>query len=141
MSTLAVGMVLGSIAIGMRPPHSHRGILVFLLTTLEGVIFASIGLVPIFVVSCTLAFLMGLANGIVNTILGAMMQELIADEYRGRVFSLTSMIAMGMTPISLAIAGGLTDTIGASIVFIVGGAICMMASLFGLTFREIRELQ
>ena len=141
MSTLAVGMVLGSIMIGMRPPRSQRGIVVFLLTAVEGIIFATLGLVPIFIVSCILAFLMGFANGIVNTILGAMLQSLIADEYRGRVFSLTSMIAMGLMPISLAIAGGLTDTVGASVVFIVGGAICLVASLFGLTFREIRELQ
>ena len=141
MSTLAVGMVLGSIAIGMRPPPAHRGIMVFLLTTLEGVIFVTIGLVPVFIVSCILAFLMGFANGIVNTILGAMMQQLIADEYRGRVFSLISMIATGIMPISLALAGGLTDVVGVSIVFVAGGVLCMIASLFGLTFRDIRELQ
>jgi hypothetical protein len=94
----------------------------------------------IFVLTCILAFTLGMANDTVNPLLGAMMQDLIADEYRGCVFSLTSMIVMGRMPVLFAIAGGLTHVIGAGIVFVVGGALCMIASLVGFTFREIREL-
>jgi DHA3 family macrolide efflux protein-like MFS transporter len=141
MSAFGIGMVAGSIAVGVRPPGARRGIIVFLLTALQGVIFAAIGLVPIFIVSCVLATAMGFFNGIVNTLLAATMQGMIADEFRGRIFGLTSMIAMGLMPISLAIAGGFTDIIGASTVFVAGGVLCAVVSLFGLTFREIRELQ
>ncbi len=141
MSAFGVGMVAGSIAVGVRPPRAHRGIIVFLLTALQGVIFAAVGLVPIFVISSVLAIAMGFSNGIVNTLLAATMQGMIADEYRGRIFGLTSMIAMGLMPISLAIAGGLTDVVGAATVFVAGGVLCAAASLYGLTFHEIRELQ
>ncbi|MBI5030727.1 MAG: MFS transporter [Chloroflexi bacterium] len=140
MSAFGVGMVAGSIAVGVRPPRAHRGIIVFLLTTLQGVLFAMVGLVPIFVISCVLSLVIGFANGIVNTMLSAMLQGMIADEYRGRIFGLMSMISMGMMPISLAIAGGITDLVGSAIMFVAGGVLCAVASLYGMTFREIREL-
>ncbi len=141
MSTFAVGMVAGSIAVGIRAPRSHRGIFVFALTTLQGVIFAAIGLVPVFAITCALSIAMGFSNGMVNTVLAATMQALIADEYRGRIFGLVSMIAMGLMPIALALAGGLTDAIGPGMVIVAGGVLCAAASLVGLTFREIRELE
>ncbi len=141
MSAFGVGMVAGSITVGVRPPQAHRGIIVFVLTAIEGILFAAVGFLPIFAIGSFLSFACGFINAIVNTLLMATMQGMIADEYRGRIFSLMSMIAMGLTPISLAIAGGVTDIVGSATVFVAGGVLCAAASLYGLTVREVRELQ
>ena len=141
MSAFGIGMVAGSIAVGIRPPTTHRGSIAFILTTVEGILFAAVGLLPVFAISSFLAFACGFVNAIVNTLLMATMQGIIADEYRGRIFGLMSMISMGLAPMALALAGGLTDVVGAAMVFIAGGVLCAAGSLYGLTFREIRELQ
>ena len=141
MSTFAAGMVIGSLGVGMRAPRSHRGIIAFLLTTLQGAILAVMGLIPIFVITCALSIAMGISNGIINTLLGATIQGMIADEYRGRMMSLNMLIATGLMPIALALAGGLSDAVGPSMVFVAGGVLCVVTSLVGLTFREIRELK
>jgi MFS family permease len=84
---------------------------------------------------------MGISNGIINTLLGATIQGMIADEYRGRMMSLNMLIATGLMPIALALAGGLSDAVGSSMVFVAGGVLCVVTSLVGLTFREIRGLK
>lgn len=141
MTLFGVGMVLGSIAIGARPPRARRGIITFVLLTLEGILFAAVGLLPIFVIGCLLSAACGFVNAIVNTLLMATLQGIITDEYRGRIFGLMTLISTGLTPIAFAIAGGLADAIGPGMVFVAGGMLCAVASLYGLTFREIRELQ
>lgn len=43
-SAMAIGAVVGNVAIGMRPPNVRRGILIFLGTALSGVLFVALGL-------------------------------------------------------------------------------------------------
>jgi predicted MFS family arabinose efflux permease len=141
MSAFGVGMVAGSIVIGIRAPQTHRGIFVFALTALGGILFAGVGLIPVFAVTFALTTAFGFLIAVVNTALSATMQGLIADEYRGRVFSLDAMISMGLMPIAFALAGGLADIVGAGMVFVAGGVLTTVASLARLLFREIRTLQ
>ena len=141
LSSLGIGMVLGSLGIGVWSPHARRGTLAFTLTTFAGVLFLMVGIIPIFGVTFMLFVVMGAVLAIVNTVLTAVMQEMIADEYRGRVFSLDALISMGLTPVAMALSGVIADAIGPSIVIIAGGVIVVLVSLIGLTFREIRELQ
>lgn len=141
LSAFGLGMVAGSIVIGIRAPRARRGIFVFALTTLGGFLFAAVGLVPMFALTVALTVAFGFIIAVVNTVLTATMQGMIADEYRGRVFSIDMMISMGLTPIAFALAGGLADVVGAGTVFVIGGALTAITSLAGFAFRDIRELQ
>jgi MFS family permease len=141
IASLGIGMVIGSIVVGIWSPQSHRGILAFALCALAGIFFCGIGLIPVFPVTLGLLVATGFSIAIVNTVLNAAMQGMIADEYRGRVFSFDMMVSMGLTPIALALGGALADAIGPGIVIAAGGVLVVIASLAGLLFREIRALQ
>jgi DHA3 family macrolide efflux protein-like MFS transporter len=141
MASLGIGMVLGSLGIGVWSPHARRGALAFTATAIAGVLFLMVGIIPIFGVTFILFVTMGVLIAIVNTVLTAVMQAMIVDEYRGRVFSLDALISMGLAPLAIALSGVVADAIGPSIVIIAGGVIVVVVSLIGLTFREIRELQ
>ncbi len=141
MSFLGVGMVAGSIVIGAWSPTRHRGWLTFGLIAVGGSLYALIGVIPIFVLVVGLLAVFGALIAMVNTMLTAVMQALIADEYRGRVFSLDMMISTGLMPISLAIGGGLGDAMGPGMVITLAGALTAVVALGGLAVREIRELE
>lgn len=140
-SVFAGGMVVGSLLVGAWSPRAHRGILIFASTTIGGILVLIAGSVPVFAVTSAMLALLGLLIAIVNTLLPATMQVLIADEYRGRVFSVMIMISSGLMPVAMALGGALSDAIGPGWVLAVGGALAIVASLAGFLFPEIRELQ
>ncbi len=141
MSSLSIGMVIGSVGIGVWSPRSRRGTLAFASTATAGGLYLLAGIIPVFGVTFTLFVLMGILIAIVNTVLTAVMQGLIADEYRGRVFSLDALISMGLTPVAIALGGVIADTLGPSVVIVAGGGLIVAVSLIGLSFRAIRTLQ
>ena len=140
-SSFGVGMVVGSLGVGAWSPKTRRGILVFVGTTMTGFLMAALGAIPVFIATVAILIMGGVLIAAVNTLLAAVMQGMIADEYRGRIFSLNMMISMGLAPIALAVAGGLADAVGPGTVFVAGGVITAVASLSGLAFPEIRAME
>lgn len=87
-----------------------------IIQEIVGVIF-SIMIMPVFgfsksilfMIFSTCSFLISLFNVLVNTPLNANLQILVPSELRSRVFSVLSVMAMGITPISSALYGYLID--------------------------------
>ncbi|MBI3914699.1 MAG: MFS transporter [Chloroflexi bacterium] len=140
-STMAAGAVVGSITIGARTPNTRRGIFIFVDTAVMGFFFAIIGLIPILAVTLVLVAIIGFTVTLVSVVSAGVTQAIIADEYRGRVFSIILLVSTGFVPLAIALQTALADTIGVGIVFVLGGGIAVITSLIGLTFREIRNLQ
>lgn len=69
-----------------------------------------------------------------------LLQALAADEMRGRVMSIFSMMLVGMAPFGSLIAGWLADRIGAPLVVAMGGLLCAAAGLiFARQLPRFRE--
>jgi MFS family permease len=69
-----------------------------------------------------------------------LLQALAADEMRGRVMSIFSMMLVGMAPFGSLIAGRLADLIGSPLVVGAGGLLCAAAGLiFGQHLARFRE--
>ena len=123
----AVGMLLLSFYLSVRKEVkypflvSKRGILVF------GVIIASIGLplmVPMhygvmFGFYLTIMFCFGATMIIVNTPIMVMMQKIIDDDYKGRVFSIMETMAMALMPLGVVLFGFLYDLFPAQWILII----------------------
>lgn len=123
----AVGMLLLSFYLSVRKEVkypflvSKRGILVF------GVLIASIGLpliVPMhygvmFGFYLTIMFCFGATMIIVNTPIMVMMQKIIDDDYKGRVFSIMETMAMALMPLGVVLFGFLYDLFPAQWILII----------------------
>ena len=69
-----------------------------------------------------------------------LLQVLAADEMRGRVMSIFSMMLVGMAPFGSLIAGSLADWVGAPLVVAAGGFFCAVAGLlFAQQLPRLRE--
>ena len=123
----AVGMLLLSFYLSVRKEVkypflvSKRGILVF------GVLMGSIGLPLIlpmdygvmFGFYITVMFGFGATMIIVNTPIMVMMQKIIDDDYKGRVFSIIETMSMALMPLGVVLFGFLYDLFPAQWILII----------------------
>lgn len=132
-SALGIGMVLGGLVLSAWGGFQRR-----LLTSLVGLIGMGFGVLVMgltpptaFVGAVGAIFLVGFMNPIVNGPVFAVMQATVAPEMQGRVFTLLQSAASAMSPLSLAVAGPVADTIGVQAWYIVGGLVCVLMGIGG----------
>ncbi|WP_243296725.1 MFS transporter [Bacillus litorisediminis] len=127
----AVGMFLFSIYFSMRKEVkfpllvSKRGI--FAMAAIMGAIaiplMVSLSYASTFIYYIVLMFGFGSMMIIVNTPIQVMMQKRIDDDYKGRVFSILEMMAMGLMPLGMIIYGFLYDYLPAQWILLSSAAV------------------
>jgi hypothetical protein len=107
LSLFGGGALLGTTLAGVLPKPSRKwlGTISLSVISLMGVGLAVIGVSPTMYVAAAAGLLMGIANGYANIILITWLQQKVAPEMIGRVMSLVMFAAIGLNPISNALAG------------------------------------
>jgi DHA3 family macrolide efflux protein-like MFS transporter len=102
-----------------------------LATTLSGAGWVVLGGAPAngFVITVGTAFFSAAMNSIMVGSVRALYQAIVPPGMQGRVFALGLAIATGVTPIGLAAAGPVSDTVGVRPWFVVGGLVTAALSL------------
>lgn len=142
----AIGMLLISIYFAVRSNVKYP--LLFSKRAVLGLslLVGSIAIPLIFHFSATLLFVYFLAvmflfggfSVLTNTPIGIMMQQEVDEHYRGRVFGILEMMAMGLMPIGSLIFGILYDLVPAEIILIVCSVLLVMITLVLLPSSIIR---
>ncbi|MEH7251610.1 MFS transporter [Neobacillus niacini] len=144
----AVGMLLLSIYLSVRKEIkfpmlvSKRGII------LMAAIMGGTTLPLLFTMSYNIMFgyyiLLELGLGacivFVNTPTQVMMQKQIADEFKGRVFSLIETVAMALSPLGMVLYGFLYDVFPAEWVLLLSSGLCVGVVLAMLRPSVIRKV-
>ena len=109
MSLFGGGALLGTVLAGALPKPSRKwlGTISLSVISLMGVGLAVIGVAPTMTIAAAAGLLMGIANGYANINLISWLQQKVAPEMIGRVMSLVMFAAIGLNPISNALAGAL----------------------------------
>lgn len=133
------GALVGSIFAGMLGKLKHKG----LLMLADGLITAaSIALLPNWGVpgAVILMLIGGIAGSGINVLLFTAVQLDIPRHLMGRIMGLLMFSSFGMYPLSVALAGVLSNQFGPAILFPFGGLLMGLVMLFGMTQRALREL-
>ena len=125
MSVFGGGALLGVALAGMLPKPSKKwlGTVLLSVISLMGIGLAVIGITPSVTIATLAALVMGAANGYNNILMITWLQQKIAPEMTGRIMSLFMFAAIGLNPISTALAGALLG-INATILLVCAG--CLM---------------
>lgn len=142
-SSWGIGIVLGGLALGAWGGF-HRKI----MTALVGLIGIGLGTLVIgfvpptaFLFAVGVMFLTGIFNPITNGPIFAILQDVVAPDMQGRVFSLLISFSSAMSPLGLVIAGPLADKFGVQTWFIIGGILTTLMGIGGLFIPAIMNIE
>jgi len=142
-TAMGVGVIAGGLLLSAWGGFKRR-----MLTSLLGIIGLGAGVLltglapaSLFPLVLTGAALLGFMQVFANGPLGAIFQSCIDPDMQGRVFSLLNAGAMAMMPLSLAIAGPVSDWLGLRTWYILGGATCIVVAFAALFIKPIMNIE
>ena len=109
LSVFGGGALLGTVLAGVlpKPSKKHLGTLSLSVLSLMGIGLAVVGVAPTMYLAAIATLVMGIANGYANIMLITWLQQKVAPEMTGRIMSLVMFAAIGLNPVSTALAGAL----------------------------------
>ncbi|MCF6137782.1 MFS transporter [Pseudalkalibacillus berkeleyi] len=128
--TLAGGMLIGSIIIGVLNVQKRRGLLVIIAVGFNGLVFTLFSFTSELWQSLALIALLGTTFSVINIPIIAAIQTIVKEEMMGRVMSLLSMASLGLVPVSFAITS-MVLSLGVDITTIMlsGGALVVILAI------------
>jgi DHA3 family macrolide efflux protein-like MFS transporter len=142
-SAWGIGMIAGGLILSAWGGFKSKVVTALLALIGQGLGFVLIGLTPADAFWLSIAGMAfgGTMNPLVNGPFGALIQDVVAPELQGRVFTvLTSMAALA-APLGLAIAGPISDWLGVQVWFIIGGLVCVVGSIVMLLTPAVMHLE
>lgn len=141
LSMFGGGAMLGTILAGLLPklPEKRIGTVSLSVISLMGIGLAVIGLSPSMYIAMGAALVMGTANGYANIMLITWLQQRVAPEMTGRIMSLVMFAAVGLNPISTALAGVLIGR-NAAVLLVCAGVAMTLFTLSAAFSSAVREM-
>lgn len=133
VSAFAIGMVIGSILLSIIPEIKVKHNFIIVGSIMAGVLCMLFGFAPNLIIFLVIAFLIGFALAFVNVLFQVIIQRMVPDEKRGRVFSVMLTFETMFQPISLSVIGVLSVTLSNTVIFtMLGMVVAIFSSLFYL---------
>jgi MFS family permease len=140
-STIGAGMILGAILFAQWNPRRRRGLLSYLIWMLNSLLVIVFALSPWFPVALAASFVRGACIGFGVAVWETMLMELVPRNMLSRVVSLDWFGSLGLTPFGLLLAGAISGLAPPGTLIALGAVVALGIIAYGLTFREIREIQ
>lgn len=138
-----IGVIVGGIALSIWGGFKRR-----IVTSFSGIIGIGLGIIMTGLVPSNMFYLLLAANLLVgfaqvfaNGPLMAIMQASVAPDMQGRVFSLLGAGATAMMPLSLLIAGPISDKLGIRFWYVFGGSICILMTIAATFVPAIMNIE
>lgn len=142
-SVFGVGVIVGGVLLSIWGGFKRR-----IVTSFSGIIGIGVGviltgLIPADMFNLLLAaqFVIGFMQVFANGPLMAIMQSTVVPDMQGRVFSLLGAGATAMMPLSLLIAGPVSDALGIRFWYVFGGAVCILMTVIAFFVPAIMDIE
>ena len=138
----AVGMLFGSLSLGVWGGFKNRALSIIFSISLMGITLFISGLLPVngFLIFVLCSFFMGFSSPFYSGVQMALIQEKIQPEYLGRVFGLVGSMTSFAMPIGLIVSGIFADRVGIHAWFMLSGGCVMGIALLCAMLPSIRHL-
>ena len=125
-----MGAVGGTLLLASR--SDVRGLTRFIVAAafVAGCALIALSWSRIFPLSIALMVVIGFCILLISVSTNMILQTIVDDDKRGRVMSLYTAAFLGIVPLGGLIAGALADQIGATHTVLIGGCVCVAATLY-----------
>ena len=127
MAFSSIGALIGALAIASLSDFKHRGLMLMASIAVFGAALISFSLSRSFPLSLGLLVLVGGGATMSMSTTNMLIQLNVPGEFRGRIMSMYTMIAMGMMPLGSMLLGTIADFIGVPETLLLGGVGCLVA--------------
>ena len=166
MTLGGTGMLVGSLALSLWRGPKKRINLLFVGLAVCGLCLVVAGLQPSLVLVTIGAFFFFFSLPAINTTIATVLQQKVAPDFQGRVFALSSMFGVSLTPLAYVLAGLLSDRVfepllqphgllapsvgqivgvgagrGIGLLFILVGLLLIMLTFGGYLYPRLRHIE
>jgi MFS family permease len=138
-AAIGAGAIIGAFAAPELMNKLRAGWLILAGVAGIGVSYVLAGVASNVAVGVAVLLLAGAASTVYYIPLISLTQREAPDYVRGRVMSSRFLLVQAGLLVGMAVAGPLSDRVGASVVFIAAGGLLIAAALLGLGFRGLRD--
>ncbi len=142
-SANGVGMIAGGLLLGAWGGFSKRVVTAMTSLVIGGVFIVIFSFMPpeLFLVAVGCVFVFAVFNAMANGTFFSSLQAAIPPEMQGRVFTILMSLSGGMTPIGLAFAGPVSDSLGLFIWFRIGGVVLALMGAAAFFIPAVMNLE
>ncbi|MCJ7507692.1 MAG: MFS transporter, partial [candidate division Zixibacteria bacterium] len=138
-AAVSLGMLAGSLFLSIKGQIKRKGLVIVSSVCLMGLCISSFGISQYFILSLSLLALMGVFITFANTLIVVVFQSQVPTQVQGRVFGTTSTFAQGLQPISLALAGVLSDLFKVQFIILTSGILAFLVGIYGFFMKGIKD--
>ena len=140
-SALGAGMVAGAVVFARLGLRRRRGLLSYLIWMANSLLVIVFALSPWFPLALAASFVRGACIGFGIAVWETMLMELVPRHMLSRVVSLDWFGSLGLTPFGLLLVGAVSELAAPGTLIALGAVVALALIAYGLTFKEIREIQ
>lgn len=142
-SLFGIGVIVGGLVLSAWGGFKKR-----ILTSMLGIIGMGVGILAfgmlpsnMFVPALGGVLLLGIMEVMANGPLDALLQATVDPDMQGRVLSLLGAGASAMSPLSLLVAGPISDWLGVRTWYLIGGCACILTTVVCLFIPVIMNIE
>ena len=135
-----VGAIVGAMSTGGLAGRVKNAYLMGGAIVIMGFSIILLALLPYFLISLALVFFMGFGSAMINGPTNAILQKVVRDEFRGKVFGALGAIIQGTALVSMGLIGVFIAMFGITNILLGAGVFLAASSLAFLANRKLIKL-
>ncbi|MDX3576400.1 MFS transporter [Streptomyces sp. FL07-04A] len=141
LSGFGVGAGAASLLLALRGRLPHAGRLAGWSILAGSVAIGALAFAPTLVTAVGTALLIGLLAGLSGAVCGALLQTQADPACLGRVTAVSSLVSVGLTPLSMPVSAAAVGAWGTGPVFVVSAAVCGLGGVVALSVPDLRRAE
>ncbi|MER6571300.1 MFS transporter [Streptomyces sp. NPDC001093] len=141
LAAFGVGAGAASLLLTVRGRLPRAGLVTGWACAVGAVAVGALAFVPTLAAAAATALLVGLLTGLGGALCGALLQTRSDPAYLGRVTSVSSLISLGLTPLSMPFAAAAIGAWGLGPVYAVSAGVCGLGGVVALAVPSLRRAE
>ena len=137
---MAGGMLTGSFLLWRFGRGMNPSLVLLVGMVIDGLTYSILYWIDSISATKALIFLHGIGIPMITISRTTIVQMVVPDVYRGRVFSMVNLSVIGLTALSSGLVGPLAEVIPISTVFLLIGIGAALCGVFGLSHKKLMSL-
>lgn len=141
LAGFGTGAGAASLLLAVRGRLPRAGLVAGCTVVVGSVAIGALAYAPTLATAVGTALLVGLLTGLSGVLCGALLQTLTDPAYLGRVTALSSLVSLGLTPLSMPFAAAAIGAWGLRPVYVVSAAVCGLGGVAALVVPALRRAE